>query len=328
MSVVRTSMYSVIVLFVATATPVQADLITSLIGDQSFAPVAVGLDDPANAINVDGMLHITGFSDGIGARQLINLNTGVAGAVEQFHSLNGLGGGAGINKVVRLNDGRLLYLGNSALGSNFASATYWIDGVNNPLAASANPGSSSSLEGASANGTIVGFDEGLGVDAAVGQISGTLQSLIGGSSNPAVDITNDASFIVGTGNIWNLGQLGYEDFSTSGFYTPANGDVPGGWKGVAIDPVTAQAVFAGEFFNLSTFQSSTGFWNEDGTLLGSFDGQFQDFEIWEGQLVAGLNGFDDDGHLIAIGDFSMLSIFDITGNNWTFAKLDFKANRT
>ncbi len=297
-----------------------AGLITSLIGDQSFAPLVLDMDIPRNAININGMLHVTGGFNNSAARQVIDLSTGIAGPVEQFYSLNGTKGGSGINESVQLNDGRVLFLGLSSLGANGSVATYWFDDITTPISASSFPGDQSSLEGASASGTLIGFDEGIvGGNSGVGQIGSTLQLLAGGSVL-AVDITRDANFVVGTGNIWKLGQFGYEDFSTAGFETPANGDVPAGWRGVAIDPVTAQAVFAGEFFNLSTFQTSTGFWNEDGTLLGSFDGQFQDFEIWEGQLVAGLNGYDDDGWVLAISDFSSMSIFDITGSKATLGE--------
>jgi hypothetical protein len=106
-----------------------AGIIHELIGDQSFAPLSVGLDSPGNAINVDGMLHITGFSDGIGALQIIDLTTGVAGPIQQFHSLNGLGGRAVVDEIIVTNDGRIVYVGASALGATFESATYWVNGV-------------------------------------------------------------------------------------------------------------------------------------------------------------------------------------------------------
>ena len=49
-------------------------------------------------------------------------------------------------------------------------------------------------------------------------------------------------------------------------------------------------------------------------MIGSYAGIFRDFEVWEGNLVAGLNGYDEDGHLLALGDFSSLSMFDILGS--------------
>lgn len=298
----------------ATVAPAKAGtIIEGLIGDQSFAPLDIGLEDPANAVNIDGVLHITGFSEGIGALQMIDLTTGVAGPVQQFHSLNGLGGRAAIGEVVQLNDGRVIYLGSGELGANDQVATYWIGGVDNPIVADADPNSDGFLAGAASGGTFVGFND---FGAAVGLVGGTLQALPG-TATVAGDITSDARYIVGD-SIWVEGDNGYQTVSTLGFDLPTNGaGLPTLWSGTAIDPVTGQAVFAGSYVDLTTFQTNTGFWNEDGVLLGTFDGLFQDFEVWEGQLVAGLNGYDDDGHLIAISDFSSLAILTITGQKST-----------
>jgi hypothetical protein len=299
---------AILLLVAATAVPAQAGIITTLIGDQSFAPIALDLNNPSNAINVDGMLHVTGFSDGIGALQIIDLTTGVAGPVQQFHSLNGLGGASGVEEVIRLNDGRVLYLGGSQFGANTQTSTYWIDGVTNPISATGNGNTSGRLEGSASNGAIVGFAS---ANAAVGQIGGQFQSLPG-NGQFAIDITTDARYIVGD-SIWMLGPNGYETLNTSGFALPTNGTLPTQWGGAAIDPVTGEAVLTGSYIDLLTFELNTGFWNPNGTVLGTFAGEFQDFEVWEGQLVAGLNGLDGDGHLLAISDFSSLSIFDITG---------------
>jgi len=295
----------------ATAVPAQAGIIHDLIGEQSFAPLSVGLENPANAINIDGTLHVTGQFNGTGAVQMIDLTTGAAGTIQQFHSLNGLGGGSGVEEAVQLDDGSILYLGSSAFGSNPISATYWLNDPTNPVSNSAAPNTTSFLEGASANGTIIG-NESLG--AAVGPVGGTLQLLPGGGgSQNVIDITADAQYIVGD-SIWALGENGYQTVNTLGFQVPENGALPTQWGGSAIDPVTGQAVLTGTYVDLLTFQTNTGFWSDDGTLLGTFGGGvFQDFEIWEGQLVAGLNGLDNDGHLLAISDFSSMSILDLTG---------------
>jgi len=285
-------------------------IITTLIGDQSLVPLEVGLNNPANAVAVNGTLYVTG--KGVGeteaSLQTFDLATGIAGPIQQFQSLNGPGGRSGVQEADRLSDGRILFSGSSALGANSSVPTYWVDDPTAPVIATSFPNSTGVLTGAATNGTFIGTDGGIG---SVGMLGGTLQPLPGGLGEIPIDITADARFIIAD-SIWMLGPTGYQTIDTSGFDQPAGGLPAGSWEGVMIDPVTGQAVFAGHYTDVTTFGLNTGFWNEDGTLLGTFDGFFQDFEVWEGQLVAGLNS-GTDGHLLAISDFSSLSFADITG---------------
>ena len=269
---------------------------------------------PTNAVAADGFLYYSGFiseNRQVGAVQRVELATGQRFAPMMAESLNGAGGVSGIFEISVQRDGTPLYVGQSALGVNPSEATIWHGDLSNPMQVAFGTGASTA-RGASSGGTYVGNVGG----AAVGMIGSNFQFLPGGASELAVDITADGDFIVGdTGSIWRLGENGYQQISTLGFETN-NGEIArtGGWSGTHIDPVTGKAVFAGGFTNLQNFTPGTGFWNEDGELLGLFEnGDFSDFEVWEGELFAGLNA-GDLGSLVAISDFSTLNIEELTGS--------------
>ena len=77
-------------------------------------------------------------------------------------------------------------------------------------------------------------------------------------------------------------------------------------------------MFAGSFFDaVTTFTDRVGFWREDGSLIGVTDtATFTDFEVIDGHLVAAVNGLNDS-YLIAMTDFSSISMNEILGTPMT-----------
>lgn len=301
-------------LFIALAIPqfASATIIEDLISDLSLAPIEVALDTPDGATNINGTLHVVGQHNGQAARQLIDLATGTAGQVEYFDSFLSESGGNGsssgfLHNVVQLDDGRVLYTGSSAGLVSVQQQTFWYDPTNPMGETGVIAGSQ--LRDASNSGLMVGFDQA----AIVRRADETHENLPGFAADVAVDITTDGSYIVGS-YIWNANALGgYDVVDTSNFDTSrTDGELPT-WVAVEIDPVVGEAVFAGSYFDLNTFTSSVGFWREDGSFIGAAaNSDFRDFEVWEGQLVAGVVDATDT-HLYAISDFSTIALASILG---------------
>ena len=297
-----------LLLLLATATSAQADLITDLIGDVNLNNVPLDIENVTNATTIGRTVHFSGTTNSVAQVQTYNLDTKTIGSVQSATGLSGTGSGSLIFEIRQLADGTPIYYGGSQLGSTNSVATYWTD-LNSPIQATNHvPGSSGIFSGA-LNGTFAGDTGG---SAAVGQIGGNLEFLIGGGGLFVNDISSDAELIVG-GDIWRQTPSGYEKVDHSGFGNDGGRlSLDGSFSGVEIDPVTGLKIIAGGAFDLTTFESLTGFWYEDGSYIGDFAGEFQDFQIIEGQLVAGLTDFNDTT-LIALTDFSQLSLFDLTG---------------
>lgn len=320
MSHIKYSVLSLFAVLILAAVPAQAATIDDIIGNVSMNPVDVDIDTVVDAVNVNGTLHVVGHdANGVDVRQLIDLTTGVTSAVEVFVPQNGnanpSGGEVGISQVIALDDGRALYVGESNNAVTGTSATYWFD-PENPNLAGSGPAAFGSVRSASTDGTIVGTDIGL---AAIGSLNQSLQPLPGNVGGGAVDITTDASYIVGD-SIWQLVNGAYQQVNTLGFDVPTNSlGLPTDWASVAIDPVVGDAVFGAYFLDALTFTENFGFWRADGTFLFAANAgeRFSDFEVYDGQLVAALNGLDD-GILYALTDGSSLTIESITGDKSRF----------
>ena len=298
----------------------QASIIEVLIGDVSFAPISIDLDNPLAATNIGGMVHVAGQHEGQAARQLIDLATGAVHQIDLFESLlsaPGLGESTEgqINGAALLPDGTVIYVGQSAGLLSVDQPTYWFD-PKVPIEQFTSVGTSASglLAAVSDNGTFVGISGGGGAPA-YGDPSSRNFSLLPGFTIAGIrDISHDSQYIVGGDLIWQMNDLGgYNVLSTSDFDFSGSGIMPS-FIGVAIDPLVGDAVFAGSYFDLNTFSSRVGFWRSDGTFIGAtIDGTtFRDFEVWEGQLVAAVTDFDDS-FLYAISDFSMISLENILG---------------
>ncbi len=286
----------------------KADLITDLIGDVNLDNIQLDIEHATNATTIGRTVHFSGNSGGVAQVQMYNLDTKTVGAVQTATALNGAGGISTIFEIRQLADGTPVYYGGSQLGATNSVATYWTD-LSSPIQATNNTNGSSRIEGGSLNGVYTGDRGG---SAAFGGIGGQLESLVGGAGLFTNDISSDAELIVG-GDIWRKTASGYENVDHSGFGNDGGRlSLSGGFFGVEFDPVTGQKVIAGGAFDNTTFDSLTGFWFEDGTYIGDFVGDFQDFQIIEGQLIAGLTDFNDTT-LIALTDFSQLTLGELTG---------------
>ena len=277
--------------------------------------MSVTLDTPDAATNINGVVHVVGQHNGQAARQLIDIATGTVGQVEFFDSLLSAGGQSGnpagkIFGVNQLANGDVIYVGWSAGLIDTVQPTYWF-GPDAPEGGVGGAGVADSGEiyAVSQGGVFVGSDD----VALYGSPGGIPQNLPGFNPVVAVDISDNSQFIVGD-YIWKQDAVGaYDVLDTSGFDFAIVGQLPA-WKAVAIDPVVGDAVFAGSYFDLATFSESVGFWRADGTFLGHSGANtyFRDFEIWEGQLVAGVAD-NDDSYLFAISDFSWVALEEILG---------------
>ncbi len=306
--------FAVVALIGLVAAPAKGDIITSLVGQLSMQPVSVSLDSPQAVTNSGGMLHVVGSHNGRAAREVINLSSRTSMGIEYFDSLASAGGGSGSNigrifEVRRLDNGSMIYVGDSAGSFSVRQPTSWL-APNNPQGGVGPVGTqvSGGFTGSSSTGIIVGT-----TNNAVFGTHGNLPTLLPGGQVIALDISSDGNFIVG-GLLWEASPFGgFDILSTSGFDFSVSGGLPS-WQGVAIDPVLGKAVFAGEYFNQSTFENEVGFWDQDGLFRFSTGSgtQFTDFEIFNGQLVAAVNGFDDSA-LWALTDGSTLSLESILG---------------
>ena len=312
-AILSSSFFSVLSLL-GSSQNAQATIIEDLIGDVAFAPVSVTLDTPDAATNINGVVHVVGQHDGKAARQLIDLTTGTVGQVEFFDSLLSAQGNGGnqtgmIRGVQQLNDGSVLYVGDSAGNLSMVQPTYWTTQNNPDTFFSSGQEAAGFLYASAADGTTVG-NIGVPVYASPG---GSFTQLPGFGAVRADDISVDARYIVGS-SVWVAnGTGGYAFFDTSTFDLSVSGGLPE-WRAVAIDPVIGDAVFAGSYFDLNTFSENVGFWRADGSFIGaSVNGSlFRDFEVWEGQLVAAVSSFGV-GYLHAISDFSTIALSSILG---------------
>lgn len=314
-AILSSSIFSVLFLL-GSSSDSQATIIEDLIGDVAFAPVSVTLDTPDAATNINGVVHVVGQHDGKAARQLIDLATGTVGQVEFFDSLlsaqgNGGDRSGGIASVQLLENGQVIYVGQSAGSFDVRQPTYWLDpaapqGGLNPQGQQA----TGNFLDVSRDGVFVGS---LNQLAAYGSPAELPQFLTGFDSVAAQDISSNGQYIAGS-LLWTKTTTGgFTQFETNHFDFSQSGQIQN-WLAVEIDPVVGDAVFVGTYFDLNTFATATGFWRADGTFVGSVDGSsvFRDFEVWNGQLVAGLTG-GDDSLLLAITDFSMITLESIIG---------------
>jgi hypothetical protein len=165
-----------------------------------------------------------------------------------------------------------MYMGQS-FGTSSNEPTYWFEQTApiHPLV-NGTIGASGEVLGVSGSGTFVGTSG--FVAAVVGDVaSNNFQGLPGFDPLVARDITHDGNYIAGGGfssYIWSLNELGgYDVLSTAQFdFSESGGDAPQ-WLAVAIDPIVGDAVFAGTFFDLTSFSERVGFWRADGTFIGA-----------------------------------------------------------
>ena len=299
----------------ATAT---ADIITNLIGDVQFTPLGIDIALPADAVNANGVLHVVGEkSSGGFARQTIDLSTGTKSSLFDFVPQNGSSNPAslGVSAAMLLVDGRVAYAGQSRSVAGVTNATVWFS-PDSPLSVSTSANNAGSARDISATGLLAGTDTGV---ASVSTLSQGMSPLPGNVSGGARDISLNDLYIAGDA-VWTLGQSGYEQLSTLGFdQAPNSVGLPTTWDAVEIDPVTGDGVLSGAYLDVTTFDTHQGFWRTDGTFLFSeANAVFSDFEIYEGQLVAALNGADD-GILYAITDGSRLTMEELRGEKTKFA---------
>jgi len=298
-----------------------ADIIHDLVGQVQMQPVMITMESPSAVTNVNGMIHVVGSHNGRAAREIVNISTRSSMGIEYFDSLASAAGGTGntagrIREVRQLNNGSVLYVGNSAGSSDTSQPTSWLT-PNNPQGGAGTTGFPSSGEyyGLSKAGLIVGT-----VDNAITATHGNLPQLLPGNGVVGLDITSSGSHIAGS-LLWEANNFGgYDILNTSGFDFSVSGGLPT-WQAVAIDPVTGEAVFAGEYLNSSSFENEVGFWREDGSFDFSTGAgtEFTDFEIYSGQLVAAVNGYDDTS-LWAITDASSLYMESILGSKSLLAE--------
>ena len=315
-SVMRSTLFFSLAFICIFAGSASATLIEDLIGEVKLAPVDITLDTPDAATAIDGTLHVVGSHNGQAARQLVDLTTGIVGAVEFFDSLSSANGPTGdptgfIRDVIQTANGEVLYVGQSAGQIGNSQPTSWTE-TNNPLGGIAPTGGQvgGTNLAASSSGNFVGNHGG----AIVGT-HGNLPEYLTGAPGAlsAVDISRDGGFIAGD-LLWESdGNGSYDVLNTTGFDYSSSGATPT-WQAVAIDPVVGEAIFAGSYFDLNAFEDRVGFWREDGTFLFSAaaGSQFRDFEVYDGELVAAVVA-DDDTYLYAISDFSFLNLESILG---------------
>lgn len=281
----------------------------------ALGPTATDIDAAA-----DGVFHGPGFEligkdQGMAAGQLY-LPDGTRDAVTHFQSLlsaQGNGGGqeGRIFGVALQENGQVLYVGSSQGSVSVVQPTFWTaadqpGGGVSPLGLE----SAGFFTAVSSDGVIVGT--GSVGDAWYSTISSLPQPLRG--DDVAVDISADSRYIVGSGGaIWMVNEGGgYSLLDSSLFDFSVTGGAPT-WKRVEVDG-NGDVYFVGEFLSFDTFDVATGYWNQHGDFLGSYDGFSADKALVAGEVIAGLN-FNGEGFLVRPRDGASIAVAELLGVN-------------
>jgi hypothetical protein len=284
-------------------------------GEVLVPPTATDLDIPSDGLFVSDGFEVVGGDADRGARQAYSAS-GAGNAVEYFESLLSAGGGTGSNRgfvseAVPYGDAAL-YVGNSAGMADPVQPTYWLS----PILVDGGSGATGSQVGggylalSNSDGRYVGSS----TNAVFGDPGELPQGLPGLGAFVAVDISSNGEFIAGS-LLWQADGSGYDVYSTSSFDFTTSGGVPS-WRGVEVDDA-GNAYFAGEYFNLTTFETEVGFWSEAGEFLGSLGSDFADFDIVNGEVIAAVNS-GSEGWLVRPSDMSSVAISDLIGSPATF----------
>ena len=284
-------------------------------GPAILGPTPTEIDNPSDGVFYGGGFEIVGQDASKAAGQLYNA-LGERLGVAYFDSFLSAGGQSGnpagkIFGAVRLGNGDLLYVGDSAGWIDTIQPTYWFSPTD-PEGGVGGAGVADSGEfyDVSGKGMFVGSDD----VALYGSPGSIPQNLPGFNPVVAVDVSSNGEFIAGS-LLWQFTGTGFSVYSTSNFDFTASGGTPT-WRGVEVDG-TGEVFFAGEFFDLNTFATSVGYWNGDGDYLGSRGVSFADFDVVGGEVVAAVNGFDD-GALVRVRDGQFVTIAELTGSAATF----------
>jgi len=278
---------------------------------ESLFTVSIKMDNPRGGIFVGDSFQVFGQHEGQAAIE-------VDGEIIYFESLlsaPGLGESTEgrINGAALLQDGTVIYVGESAGLAFPDQPTYWFDPMN-PIQQLNSVGTLSSgwLAAVSDNGTFVGISGGGGAPAYGDPSSGIFSLLPGFTNAGARDITRDSQYIVGGDFIWHQNDLGgYNVLSTSDFDFSEPGIMPN-FIGVELDGA-GNPFFAGEFFSLDTFSTFTGFWNLDGNHLGSVEGSYAGMAVIDGMVIAAVNGWDE-GILVSLPDGDSIPVSELLGS--------------
>lgn len=282
------------------------------LGSALLGRTAVTLDNPRDGVWDGDQFEIFGAEANQAALERFELS-GMADPIVLFDSLASEAGASGdttgrINDAAQTPDG-LLYVGQTAGLVSITQPTTWStpDDPEGGVSAVGTPVDGGYLA-VSTGGLFVGTDTN-----AIYGVHGELPELLpgGGAAVSAVDISSDSRHLAGS-FLWIANEFGgYDVVGTSGFDFSVSGGTPT-WLGVEVDAM-GNVFYAGEYLDLNTFETAVGFWDEDGSFLGTVGVDFADFEIVEGDVVAAVNGASD-GMLVRVRDQSTLSVQSLVGS--------------
>jgi Ca2+-binding RTX toxin-like protein len=286
------------------------------LGGALLGRTAVTLDNPRDGVWDGDQFEIFGAEANQAALERFDFS-GMADPIVLFDSLASEAGESGdttgrINDAAQTPDG-ILYVGQSAGLLSITQPTTWL-ASNEPTGGVGGVGVavSGGIFGVSSAGLFVGSDQ----QAIYGAHGNLPECLPGGMpADLAIDISRDSRHIAGS-FLWIANEFGgYDVVNSFAFDFSVSGAEPT-WRGVEVDAV-GNVFYAGEYLDLNTFETAVGFWDEDGSFLGTVGLDFKDFAIVEGDVVAAVNGASD-GLLVRVRDQSTLSIQSLIGTSAMF----------
>lgn len=289
---------------------------SSWFGGTLLGPTSTDLDLVIDGFWIGDEFELIGSEGGQAASQRYTLS-GNSDPITLFDSLDSATGPGGdttgvLRDAIQTPSG-VLYVGQSAGLFDLAQSTSW-ENHSDPMGGVASTGGqvSGAWVAVGDNGVFVGST---GV-ASYGTHGNLPENLPGGFfANVATDISHDSEFIAGDFLWEKSGFGGYAVTDTSGFDFSVSQAEPT-WIGVETAE-DGSVYYAGEFFDTNTFENSVGFWDGDGAFLGSAGNRLADFAVIRGDVVAAVNGADD-GMLVRLNDFDLLSIETLLGSKATF----------
>lgn len=326
MRVLRTLLSLLLLVTITAPVSAQADLITELLGENAtplYEGLQTDLHEAANITNAgNGTFVLSGLlapgSDASAGVEFFSIDTGTSLGLHEAPSLNGVGGTSTLRGLTFQTTGdyagNVLGVGSSEFASTIRVPTVWnLGDITNPLLASGNTSGAAGVNLASENGMIFGS---IPNTASFGMAGEFMQGLPSGQSLSTTAATEDGRFAGGGSIIWDIGLDGSSsEFDFSHFETNDGEITFSGVAGLALN-TDGSYVAALNYLSADFTESGVAFLDlEQGNLFGLVqDHQFVEFDIWDGQLVAGLNGFDD-ATLLALGDFSSITLEEWTGQN-------------
>ncbi|MEJ7593823.1 MAG: hypothetical protein WKF77_19970 [Planctomycetaceae bacterium] len=269
------------------------------IGETLAVSAVVQTDDVRGIAYANGVVHAVGNEGNVGHRQLWNLSTGLLSDPETFWSQHvaqngGTGGNAmsSVLGVMKLDDGRIVYLGSSANANLNGSPTFWFN-PRSPTSAAQFDTQSGELIAASGDGIVGGR---LDLSPAVGTLSAPLRNVPGTEGMVQIlGATSDGKYLAGPGILAQtaVGSTTYERFNTSGWQRPADMlEFPATFLGVV---KVGNTYYAAAEYVTDSFETRVPVWNiESGQMLYRTDpgDTFADMESVEGQLSPAVNGIN------------------------------------